>query len=92
MTETPETMQAWLLSLIPCPTVEATIERAAEEWQEMLDATTPEERLKEIADVGIVLVTNPIVWQAMVAKMAVNRQRRWHVTPEGHVYHVKEAQ
>ena len=88
MRETPQSIQAWLASLIPTPTVAQQIQRAGEEWDELMQthSGTPEE-LEEVADVAICLISHPAIWAAVEAKMVINRARSWQAGENGNIYH-----
>lgn len=68
-------------------------ERANEEMSELLDETTglsiwTDKARIEAADVFIVLCRVPGIWEAVEAKMAINRRRQWRLTGDGCGYHI----
>jgi len=74
---------------------------ATQEYHAMLadpnvDAEYVHERrqhlITEAADVVIVLSAFPGLWEAVEAKMAINRGRSWNVRDDGTAYHVKEGE
>lgn len=69
--------------------VERIIERAWEEWQEMIQhgADVP----IEAADVIIVLLRIPGIADAIQRKMAINRKRKWNFRGDGTGYHLPEG-
>lgn len=82
---------------------EIALERAEEEWDEMVEAIDPPEgeaqpELKcamECADVVITLaaLTRSLGFdlaEMVERKMEINRARKWRVQPDGKAYHVKE--
>lgn len=84
--ETLESIIAWGDEIFgPC-TAERAINRAWEEWQEMLEkgADVP----VEAADVIIVLLRIPGILEAINRKMAVNRSREWRLMGDGTGYHI----
>lgn len=87
--ETLESIIAWGDETFgPC-SQDRAIERAWEEWQEMLEkgADVP----IEAADVIICLLRIPGILDAINRKMTINRGRTWDVRPDGTGYHVKTA-
>ena len=87
--ETLESIIAWGDKTFgPC-SQDRAIERAWEEWQEMLEkgADVP----VEAADVIICLLRIPGILDAINRKMTINRGRTWDVRPDGTGYHVKAA-
>lgn len=89
MSETLESIIAWGDETFgPC-SQDRAIERASEEWAEMVepDAEVP----IEAADVIICLLRVPGILEAINLKMGINRQRQWNVRPDGTGYHVKPA-
>ncbi len=87
--ETLESIVAWGDETFgPC-SQDRAIERAWEEWQEMLEkgADVP----IEAADVIICLLRIPGILDAINRKMTINRGRTWDVRPDGTGYHVKTA-
>ena len=75
-----------------------TVTRANEEMAELLTAVSLGNLYKvgeEIADIFLVLcgIAGPLninIFDEIDAKMAVNRERKWTITDEGHGYHVKD--
>ena len=88
--ETLESIIAWGDDTFgPCSQGRA-IERAGEEWREMIEegADVP----IEAADVIICLLRIPGILDAINRKMGINRKREWNVRPDGTGYHVKARQ
>jgi hypothetical protein len=84
--ETLETIAQWCEETFGPVTPERVAKRAAEEMDELLAEPT---RVKEAADVVIVLSRYPGLWAAVERKMAVNRARKWRLMGDGTGYHVK---
>jgi hypothetical protein len=66
--------------------------RAKEELKELLDETPGDEWTDkariEAADVVIILLRTPGIWEAIEEKMAINRKRKWRLTGDGCGYHI----
>jgi hypothetical protein len=101
MTETFDTIRQWAHDTFGQATVHRTVERAGEEWNELMDEiyepwgdTKPSDALNmdrvlnEAADVVITLCNLPGLAAAIDAKMAKNRARQWKVMGDGTGYHV----
>jgi NTP pyrophosphatase (non-canonical NTP hydrolase) len=99
--ETPETIERWALETFgPTGSDFAVASRANLEMAELLWEVSigsgGEKIAEECADVVIVLTRlaarNGIdLWQAIDAKMAKNRARRWNLTADGFGQHVADA-
>ena len=100
MKETQQSICAWTEETFgPAPSQARIAARANEEMAELLRLVTsnaydPHEAAEEAADVVIVLyrlahVCGVDLHAAIDRKMAINRQRKWAVTDDGHGYHVK---
>lgn len=90
MPETFESIIAWGDAVFgPATDPDRIVERAWEEWREMLDEKPgTEERAIETADVIIVLLRTPGIIDALNAKMAKNRARKWSLRGDGTGYHI----
>lgn len=86
MSETFASIIQWGDAIFGPATPERIIERAWEEWQEMIspDADVP----IEAADVIIVLLRLPGIAEAIQRKMAINRTRQWALRGDGTGYHI----
>jgi len=88
--ETLESIVAWGDQTFgPC-TAERAVGRGCEELEEAAKEQpgTPEHAV-EIADTIICFLRVPGIVDAINAKMAINRARRWNVRPDGTGYHIK---
>lgn len=94
--ETPDTILDWVQTNFGTATLERTIERAVEEMDELTESISlgcdRETVIEEAADVVIVLCNIPGLQDAINAKMAKNRARKWKVMGDGTAYHIKEPQ
>jgi len=88
--ETFETVRAWCDETFGPATPHSIIDRAWEEWQEMLDARDDVSRTIEAVDVVIILCRMPGFAEAFQRKMAVNRARKWRLTGNGTGYHITQ--
>lgn len=86
--ETFETVRAWCDETFGPATPESIINRAWEEWREMLDAEDDASRTIEAVDVVIILCRMPGFVEAFQRKMAINRARKWRLTGNGTGYHI----
>lgn len=94
MSETVQSVTAWADETFKGATIQAQVNRAKEEFDELekaLEAGDMDKVAIEAADVCICLyrtigTINP---KAIDDKMAINRGRIWNVGPDGVGYHVK---
>lgn len=86
--ETFETVRAWCDDTFGPATPESIIDRAWEEWREMLAAKDDDSRTIEAVDVVIILCRMPGFVEAFQRKMAINRGRKWRLTGNGTGYHI----
>ena len=107
-TETFKSIQDWAWSTFGRADPVRTFERAGEEWDELTDEFFPfssretalepwhhinaENVATEAADVIITLLNIEGVPEAIDAKMAKNRARKWQVMGDGTGYHIKETE
>jgi|SRR5882672_6651343 len=100
MIDTQFTIAKWAEETFGPPNSNARIAaRANEEMAELLRCLTADDdhpkAAEEIADVVIILCRLATrlgvnLDGEIAAKMAINRQRQWKVTQDGHGYHVRE--
>ncbi len=89
MTESFQGIQDWARETFGnISTTGRIIERAGEEWAEMLEATG-DDQVVEAADVIITLLNIEGLPEAINRKMEINRNRRWNVLGDGTAYHIK---
>lgn len=77
----------------PC-SPERTVERASEEFAELVTEVTGKQywtgdAVLEAADVIITLARIPGVTEAVDFKMAINKNRKWEKKGDGTGYHIK---
>lgn len=84
--ETFETIRQWANDTFGTATVDRTIERAREEFDELMEPDA--DKLEEAADVVITLCNLPGLAAAVERKMAKNRRRTWNVRGDGTGYHI----
>lgn len=95
-TESQRSITDWAFAAFgECTDTLRAFERCREEISEFESSLGPDEWLAEMADVVITFnwfasILNRNLQQAVDAKMAVNRARRWHTRGDGTGYHVKE--
>lgn len=88
MIETWETINQWCDATFGKATIPNIIARAKEEFGELEeDGCDP---AIEAADVVICLCRIPGFAEALQAKMAINRNRKWKTDGNGTGYHIKE--
>jgi chromosome segregation ATPase len=85
--ETIETIAKWGEEAFGPISTERAIERAWEEWREMIEPGA--DTAMEAADVVICLARIPGLAEAVQRKMAINRNRQWNLKGDGTGYHVK---
>lgn len=90
--ETIESIIAWGDEVFGPVDPARAIERAGEEWAEMIDQQPGSmEHAIEAADVIIVLMRLPLIREAINTKMAKNRARKWKLMGDGTGYHIKDT-
>jgi hypothetical protein len=90
MIETADSIRQWAVDTFGEATPSRTVERAHEEFDELLLACTPQDTLAEAADVVITLCNLPGLAAEIDRKMGINRARVWNVKGDGTGYHVKQ--
>lgn len=94
--ETPDTIRDWVQANFGIATLDRIVERAVEEMDELTESISLGcdhlTVIEEAADVVIVLCNLPGLQDAINAKMAKNRARKWKVMGDGTAYHIKEPQ
>lgn len=100
MSETQATISAWADQTFgPASSNARVAARANEEMAELLRALTADDAhpkaTEEAADVVIVLCRLATrlgfdLWAEVERKMAINRDRQWKLTQDGHGYHVRD--
>lgn len=92
MSETIESIAAWCDETFGPAGAYRVARRAREEIKELIGETPGDEwthRARiEAADVVIILLRTPGIWDAIEEKMAINRQRKWRLTGDGCGYHI----
>lgn len=87
--ETFATIAEWGNKTFGYCTAERAIERAGEEWQEMMEPGA--DVRVEAADVIICLLRISGVAETIQRKMQINRSREWALKGDGTGYHIKEG-
>jgi NTP pyrophosphatase (non-canonical NTP hydrolase) len=88
MSETFHSINKWQRDTFPNATATGILIRIEEEWQELQNAETTEDRIEEAVDLIIVLAAY-IAKLGLEAqyhidqKMRINRQRQWNIQPDG---------
>ena len=88
--ETWESINQWCDDTFGKASIPQIIARAAEEWRELMEPDA--DHATEAADIVICLCRIPGFAEALQAKMAVNRKRKWRLTGGGTGYHVKDGE
>lgn len=88
MSETQATINEWQRQHFPDATRSGIVKHICEEFREWLEAPTDAEALIEAADIVILFYAwcqrhNFDLHAAIDAKMQKNRQREWHIQPDG---------